>query len=80
MKINTHVEAISGFGSKGKQAMLDSLLSSAQQTLLRGLVRTNFFRMLKFIGPDKLVMNSTIIEHMYSNIHVTDHNEKCKLP
>ena len=79
MKINTHVETISGFTSKGKQAMVDSLLSSPQQMLLRGVVRTKNFRMLKFIGPDKLVMNSTIMEHLYSNIHVTDHNEKCQL-
>lgn len=79
MKINTHVETISGFTSKGKQAMVDSLLSSPQQMLLRGVVKSKIFRMLKFIGPDKLVMNSTIMEHLYSNIHVTDHNEKCRL-
>jgi hypothetical protein len=79
LKINTHVETISGFTSKGKQAMVDSLLSSPQQMLLRGVVKSKFFRMLKFIGPDKLVMNSNIMEHLYSNIHVTDHNEKCRL-
>lgn len=79
MKINTHVETLSGFTSKGKQAMVDSILTSPQQMLLRGMVRTKIFRMLKFIGPDKLAMNSTIMEHLYSNIHVTDHNEKCQL-
>jgi hypothetical protein len=79
MKINTHVETISGFTSKGKQAMVDSLLTSPQQMLLRGMVKTKIFRMLKFIGPDRLAMNSTIMEHLYSSIHVTDHNEKCQL-
>lgn len=77
-QINTPKETISGFNSKSKQAMLDTL-KPAQQMILRGLARTKIFQQIKFIGADKLVMNSNIMENMYKNINVTDHNEKCKL-
>lgn len=77
-QINTPKETISGFNIKSKQAMLDTL-KPAQQMILRGLARTKIFQQIKFIGADKLVMNSNIMENMYRNINVTDHNEKCKL-
>ena len=77
-QINTPKETISGFNSKSKQAMLDTL-KPAQQMILRGLARTKIFQSIKFIGADKLVMNSNIMENMYKNINVTDHNEKCRL-
>ena len=77
-QINTPKETISGFNIKSKQAMLDTL-KPAQQMILRGLAHTKIFQQIKFIGANKLVMNSNIMENMYRNINVTDHNEKCKL-
>ena len=63
-QINTPKETISGFNSKSKQAMLDTL-KPAQQIILRGLARTKNFQQIKFIGAEKLVMNSNIMENMY---------------
>jgi hypothetical protein len=61
----------------GKKNML-SELTAQEIIVLRGYVRKDVFRMIKFLSDDKLRMNSTIMNQLYEQISVTDDKEKIR--
>jgi hypothetical protein len=74
---DTYCETLPGFNSVGKKNML-SELTAQEIIVLRGYVRKDVFRMIKFLSDDKLRMNSTIMNQLYEQISVTDDKEKIR--
>lgn len=77
MHITGYCETLVGFDSTGKKNMLENL-SATEIPVLRGWVRKEGFRMLKFLSSANLSMNSSIMTKMYAHIGITDESVKIK--
>ena len=77
MPTTGYCETVLGFNRKGKKNMLDNL-SETEITVLRGWVRKEGFRMIKFLSSSSLNMHSSIMTKMYAHMGITDDNVKMK--
>lgn len=72
-----YCETVVGFDSAGKKNMLENL-SETEISILRGWVRKEGFRMIKFLGAANLGVDSSIMTKLYTHISVYDANVKMK--
>lgn len=73
----TSCESMIGFDSAGKRAMMENL-NERERIVLRGYIRKEGFKMLKFLSPAELSMNSGIMGLLYEQIGTTCEKEKIK--
>jgi hypothetical protein len=72
-----YCETVVGFSSAGKKNMLENL-SDTEISILRGWVRKEVFRMIKFLSPANLGIDSSIMTKLYTHISVYDDSVKMK--
>jgi hypothetical protein len=72
-----YCETVVGFNSAGKKDMLKHITDS-EKIVLRGYVRKEIFRMIKFLSAEKLSIDGTIMTLLYNQITVSTDAEKIK--
>lgn len=77
MHTTGYCETVVGFNSIGKKNMLENL-SETEITVLRGWVRKEGFRMIKFLSPVNLGIDSSIMTKMFAHLSITDDSVKMK--
>lgn len=72
-----YCETLVGFNATGKKNMLENL-SETEISILRGWVRKEGFRMIKFLSASNLGIHSSIMTKMYAHLNIFDESVKMK--